>query len=526
MAAAIIELLRGGKAQREIAYSQLVALSRGEDTLVSELISTASVRVTGDMSGLNEARMANKFGPLGTMLAATLAASDENAQWALLTFADAAESQRALDRAAALEAGLPVTRADAAQLRALGETTTSDHHHQVRTSIAVACTLPILENVLAADASVVDAVEYQRATLTLHALFLVEPRHMSVQFLRDLHFDIPWRASGNAYNAVFKKEQSELTRDDALTLACDCGLWATVHCAWMTQCLAMAGVEFQDSVDRVMTNRLVAPVASDDTLDKLGSLFFDIVRDPQGASDLVLTGAWFSLVWLLGGTATNSGARTQTLIEAGLIETAVAELRRTSPETWLSFRTASGLNAGAIFTFGWTLSTLVFPSINIASALLDCGFIEVGLTALKCFEANGKAGVSETNAMTIWGVPIMLSKLDLTAPEAMPIVRLLQNIPSTVRFVLEHPVIHVAQIGCVSSAHMSAVCALAFGKDEEGGGFAFSQEQVDDTVCNTLSVFSGTASQWTPQLEPFFLRSVLHLAISGMPFSCASCLFT
>ena len=140
---------------------------------------------------------------------------------------------------------------------------------------------------------------------------------------------------------------------------------------------------------------------------------------------------------------------------------------------------------------------------------------------MKRFEANGAsvATVLETNVMTIWAFQIVLSKLDLTASDAAPIVQLLQQAPSTVRFVLDNPVVHVPDLGFVSSAHMSAVCALAFGKEEEGGGFMFSQEQVDDTVVSHLSVFSGTASSWTPQLESFFLRAIVHLCISGAPRS-------
>ena len=445
MAAAFIELLRGDKARREIAYAQLEALS-GSD---------------GAMSGS--------------------------------------------DAAAISAASVSVTGVDVAEL--------SDEAR-----IAVACVAPMLEHVLAADVSVVDAAEYQRATLALHAALLVEPTQMCAQLQRTWRFAIPWKAKGNAYNAVFKKEPSELSRDDALTVACDSGLWAVSHACGQSRCSQLAGVTFAEFLPHAMENPLLTPVATSGAReDKLASLFFDIVRDPQGASEIVQSGAWFALVWLLGGTAENSGPRAAALIESGLIETAVAALHRSSPEDWLSCRTATGVNAGAIFTLSWTLSTLVFPGMSIATVLLDRGFIDAGFAAMKRFEANGAsvATVLETNVMTIWAFQIVLSKLDLTASDAAPIVQLLQQAPSTVRFVLDNPVVHVPDLGFVSSAHMSAVCALAFGKEEEGGGFMFSQEQVDDTVVSHLSVFSGTASSLVRQLESFFLRAIVHLCISG-----------
>ena len=62
-----------------------------------------------------------------------------------------------------------------------------------------------------------------------------------------------------------------------------------------------------------------------------------------------------------------------------------------------------------------------------------------------------EACISTTFA-AVWA----LSNLDLGAPEARPIVRLLEGMPSALRFALDHPLVHFGAIG-LSSASFCAV---------------------------------------------------------------------
>ena len=47
------------------------------------------------------------------------------------------------------------------------------------------------------------------------------------------------------------------------------------------------------------------------------------------------------------------------------------------------------------------------------------------------------------------------------------------------------------------------------------GAVEFTQEVIEATLTVQLEVFSGMCFQVNPVLEPFFLRSVVHLCISG-----------
>ena len=64
-----------------------------------------------------------------------------------------------------------------------------------------------------------------------------------------------------------------------------------------------------------------------------------------------------------------------------------------------------------------------------------------------------------------------------------------------------------------------ALCAIVFGKEEDGAGFEFTQELVD-TVAQLKSFLTGGAVPFFPTLAAHFLRPLVHLCISGA-FGCS-----
>ena len=94
--------------------------------------------------------------------------------------------------------------------------------HEALVDVAAECVGPLMETVFAAEVSEVDAAEFRRAHLVLAELCLLEPLRLLGECARDLRMGIAWGTPGNAFAAVFDKEPSELTRNDALTLAGPC----------------------------------------------------------------------------------------------------------------------------------------------------------------------------------------------------------------------------------------------------------------------------------------------------------------
>jgi hypothetical protein len=64
---------------------------------------------------------------------------------------------------------------------------------------------------------------------------------------------------------------------------------------------------------------------------------------------------------------------------------------------------------------------------------------------LKAFELRGKRFVGEANVVCIFCAAYMLSSLDLTSPEAMPIVKQLENV-STATILAPLPVYLLSKV--------------------------------------------------------------------------------
>ena len=218
-------LIAGGKTEREAAYAVLTALAHGDNADVQGTLASASLHVSGAIGEgelEDEGRLAEAVGKFGSVLAVTLRREGASC-WALLTLGEAEEPQASVAGAASLGvSGLEVraldTQAALGEAGGMGEAM-CEHRERVSVGVAVACVGPLMEKVFAADGSVLDTVEYRRAASALSELMMLDIVQVGTAHFRDEHYAITWRSMGNAYNAVFKKDPTELTRDDALTIA-------------------------------------------------------------------------------------------------------------------------------------------------------------------------------------------------------------------------------------------------------------------------------------------------------------------
>ena len=169
--------LGGGSEQRAAAYAELTALAHGDAPDETTGLSTATLRVgaLADAGLEDEAKLAERLGAFGTVLAVTLRREAGKVSWALVTYAEAAESERALQGSAA-ELGVEsaqVRRMDTQQ--ALGSDGSMDEvireqRRRVQSRVAASCVGPLMETVLCKDVSEVDAEEFQRAAIVVAKL--------------------------------------------------------------------------------------------------------------------------------------------------------------------------------------------------------------------------------------------------------------------------------------------------------------------------------------------------------------------
>ena len=163
--------------QRAAAYTELTALAHGDASDATTGLATATLHI-GGLEGEaleDEAQLTERLGCFGTVLALTLRREAERGSWALVTYAEAAESERALQGSAA-ELGVEsaqVRRMDTQQ--ALGSDGSMDEaireqRRRVESRVAASCVGPLMETVLCKDVSEVEAEEFQRAAIVVAKL--------------------------------------------------------------------------------------------------------------------------------------------------------------------------------------------------------------------------------------------------------------------------------------------------------------------------------------------------------------------
>jgi hypothetical protein len=191
--------------------------------------------------------------------------------------------------------------------------------------------------------------------------------------------------------------------------------------------------------------------------------------------------------------------------------------------------------------------------------LSHSAIFDAWLCHAQAFELQGVAKVDGATVNGLWCCIAVLSTLDLTAPEAVPIVSRLEGMASTLRFVLVRPFASLPRSGDSRpvdgalriSPGQSAVEHAAIGLDDGWASFRglrscvwkagrrrvcvaslspsstvyaeltlrratveFTQTMINSTLAAQLAVFSGAMAPFTPALPPFFLRSIVHLCIS------------
>ena len=96
------------------------------------------------------------------------------------------------------------------------------------------------------------------------------------------------------------------------------------------------------------------------------------------------------------------------------------------------------MHAGAISIMAFALSTLQLD--GKVQLLLDHGVIEhMVIASFNAYQARGAAKIEDTNPLVMFSMSNVLATLDLTASEAKPIIRLLKEATSALRFLFDNP---------------------------------------------------------------------------------------
>ena len=157
-------------------------------------------------------------------------------------------------------------------------------------------------------------------------------------------------------------------------------------CAGFTGQCARAGLDEFAYLGHFMTHHPLQQARSptDDLPRAVALRCLEICRDPQGASEEAVAGAWFTVLCALLGRESVAAA----LVEAGVLEVAVAHLHQSSAVEWVNWRCPAGLTASTIFCFAGSLCALELPGVNKVQLLVDSGMTDAMASGLKVRRAH------------------------------------------------------------------------------------------------------------------------------------------
>ena len=383
-------------------------------------------------------------------------------------------------------------------------------HWQARStaiSLAAACVGPLIDSVICADRADVNARESRQAHILLAELLLLDPLRVGHPLVANDRWlwasHTGYRPAkeeveggdfrGSAYTDMIARASSDpssITPDDVRLAACEVVTHLVVFSSSFSAFAESEGLDEMAAIDAFFATMpfLVALSPTDDMNLRVTLLALDIARDPpEDMCGLERAGLWFLLFWTIGTRATVLKAA----LDSGLMQLAMAALRQSSADEWIKQRSPAGLQAGAIMMVFRELGNSGVPEFNPLKALIDSGAADVVGAVLQAYEQAGAGAAAEANPLTVVHVFQILEAIDLTTPEARPVLTLLQAIAPALQFAIDNPSVHCRALGLTSAGLCSVLCSVLFGKEEGSESLSLTKDSVFETVVYLQSAFSG-----------------------------------
>jgi hypothetical protein len=377
-------------------------------------------------------------------------------------------------------------------------------------ALLVACVKPLIVSVLCAPASRVGVAEWRRACLLLYAMAPVDIAVAAEMVRKDadgnFYVHTVWTAPDSVFAAMLAKEPSEWTREDAITASANMALhvpaWSTGWTALMTE-TRECGMNGDVGMAAEMYGAYVAtsPYENAEPSDRylsLALLCLDLVRseaDEQPAG--IIAGAAGAVNWI---TQLRPALGKELWLQAedflGVME---ACLKRFNPLERVGRRdlVTTGVFV-AIQAVVMSANTAGVDVISGHGGLLDSGSIDTAITTLNAYAMLGEDEQGDVCAVQ-WGALFTL-EIVIGSPQAGPIIEKLRSAGiNSFRYVLDHPLAMAADFGVETSVHAVRIAALVWGRDDDGGGLAFKQQDIDR--CVEVSDQRGSAAFYFPLTE-------------------------
>ncbi len=390
--------------------------------------------------------------------------------------------------------------------------------------IAVACSRPLCE-VLYKTVAEVPAEEYIQVARVLTALCGVSPGRVGGECMTQCWDYL--MSHDSALGVVLSKEPEALTPEDALVVAAaygaQCVHWASP--SGVSAVLRVNGMSYTEWITgHVRSAFLLAPppdsagphqqglpwLPGDRRNMALVRLFLDMLREPAKIPEFVLVGVFFSIshASMIG----HSGNPVVALmaLEDGAIELLMDSLRNATASGLLAARGFARGGHEALQALKEIVGSAQMAGTDVTQQLLDCGFIDLLITAL---EETQMLGAGKTNALLVcWTALWTLLMLDGSA--LCQIDAKLRTLASTLRFLADSEIDFIAESGLTSGVFGTLIAANVFGKDEEENSFGLTQRDITHIIPWMSEVVNPATWGWAVPFHSRTCQPLLNLCKS------------
>ena len=365
--------------------------------------------------------------------------------------------------------------------------------------VLCACVAPLLE-VMSMDASEVQATEFQHVGVLLGKMLAVDVFALAPEFFVDDRWWRPCESKSSTLGIALAKPISELNETDGRTLSCLFS-WHSAMCTKGLPALwhhdhsftdrDLASFEFHFVVEGWMgvvpTSRASYPDGYSARNMKFSTLIMDLLRGSKVSDEYERAGMWIAL--LLCNFGMHDVGKHQ--VDKGIHALAMAELKTTPTINWVS----SSKDPAGLFGGVWSAAqqaTLPSPHLSDTEStnlLYKSGLLQAAMSEVKAAEVLGDNDDLSVSSV-YFGILAILLNLDSSVPEAK---RLVREGAGSLRWVmeLEKPINAIESWACTSKGLMPMVCASFFGRDESGGPFNFSDEEMDAVLAFAVDSLRG-----------------------------------
>ena len=390
-------------------------------------------------------------------------------------------------------------------------------------ALAVASVKPLIVSVLCAPASKVGETEFVRASVLLCEMCKLDAWLVCGEINRKSSEGTPllvsaWSAPDTVLAAMLAQEPSQWTRDSAIIAAATMAAWVPMWAAAGTSGgvdSLWAEVGWQGSMEWMgsfcprcpFIDPTLQPV---DRFAPLAILCLDLVRSEIDTQPEAIIAGAAQCLWAMtfGGRASVGKA----VFEAGAPDVFASTmarynaLERISTTNLVSLAVLGGL-------FKEVAETAQAAGVDIVTPLLATGAVDVAISTLTAYQMLNKP--EAVSALGIqWGALYFLEVMNLNSPQAQPVVAKLRSAGvDSFRYLLDHPLAFVADLGIETGVAATKIAALVWGRDDDGGGLTFKRDDIEKIV--QIADHRASHSIYYPMREDHG-QAILSLCISDL----------